>query len=61
MTRKAWPAVLAAAALLPWAAPPAQAADGPALTVDPSASRHAITCGAFCGRACCTNAQCMQS
>ncbi|WP_149263677.1 glycoside hydrolase family 44 protein [Actinomadura sp. K4S16] len=43
MTRKAWLAAVAAAALLPWAAPPAQAADGPALTVDPSASRHAIS------------------
>lgn len=32
-----------AAALLPWAAPAAQAADGPALTVDPAASRHAIS------------------
>ncbi|MFE9102089.1 glycoside hydrolase family 44 protein [Actinomadura geliboluensis] len=32
-----------AAALLPWAAPAARAADGPALTVDPAASRHAIS------------------
>ncbi|NDU74541.1 hypothetical protein GWI34_18165 [Actinomadura sp. DSM 109109] len=43
MTPKAWLAVAAAAALLPWAAPPARAADGPALAVDPSASRHAIS------------------
>lgn len=43
MARKALLATVLAAALLPWAAPAARAADGPALTVDPSASRHAIS------------------
>jgi hypothetical protein len=43
MSRKALLAAALAAALLPWAAPAARAADGPALTVDPSASRHAIS------------------
>lgn len=43
MSRRALLATVLAAALLPWAAPAARAADGPALTVDPSASRHAIS------------------
>jgi hypothetical protein len=41
MSRRALLATVLAAALLPWAAPAARAADGPALTVDPSAARHA--------------------
>ncbi|NKZ06934.1 glycoside hydrolase family 44 protein [Actinomadura latina] len=43
MARGALLAAVLAAALLPWATPAAQAAEGPALSVDPSASRHAIS------------------
>jgi hypothetical protein len=43
MGRRALLATVLAAALLPWATPAAQAAEGPALSVDPSASRHAIS------------------
>lgn len=41
--RRAWLATALSAALLPLGALPAQAADGPALTVDPAAGRHAIS------------------
>ncbi|MEU8797620.1 glycoside hydrolase family 44 protein [Spirillospora sp. NPDC048819] len=41
--RRAWVAAVLSAALLPLGASPAQAADGPALTVDPAAGHHAIS------------------